>query len=68
MALLLTPEERQRFAAWLENEITTSDRLMLLLQKQGSIWEPVVEMHRREIAASRVILNKLRSIESQTIG
>jgi len=67
--LLLTEQERHRFADWLEMEAASSEGLALELDKLfGGSVAAIAKQHRMEAAASRLIAKKLRSIESMTIG
>lgn len=65
-ALLLTPAERDRFAAYLENEARTDEVMAKQIDKVGP--EILAKKYRVEALAARVIAKKLRSIEDQVIG
>ena len=65
-ALLLTPAERERFAAYLENEARADEALAEQISKIGP--EILAKKYRVEALAARVIAKKLREIEDQVIG
>ena len=54
-SLMLTDEERNRFAAWLEREAETGQGIVEQREKQN-------------IAAAIIIARKLRNTHSETIG
>lgn len=68
MSMLLTEQERLRFAAWLEREASTSSALIEQMEKLGPHVAPMVVHQRAEIAASLLIAKKLRAIQSESIG
>jgi len=65
-ALSLTPAERERFAAYLENGARADEVLAEQISKVGP--EILAKKYRVEALAARVIARKLRSIEDQVIG
>lgn len=65
-ALLLTRAERDRFAAYLENEARSDEELAKQVDKIGP--EVLAKKYRVEALAARVIAKKLREIEDQTIS
>lgn len=66
--LLLTQQERDRFAAWLENEAATSKLLIEQMEKLGPHALPVLNLERTEMNAAIVIARKLRNTTSESIG
>ena len=68
MSLLLTDEERMRFADWLELEARTATGLIEQLEKLGQYAAPLVAREKAEAAAARLIAAKLRGIQSMSIG
>jgi hypothetical protein len=61
MSLLLTVQERDRFATWLENEAKTAKGIIEQLEKLGPHTAPVIAREKLEIGAALVIAKKLRS-------
>ena len=68
MNLLLTAQERDRFAAWLENEARTAEGLIARMEKLGPYTAPLVVREKAEAAAAVVIARKLRATQSMSIG
>ena len=68
MDLLLTPQERERFAAWLEHEAATSKGLIEQLKRLGQPMAMVVAREEAEAAAALLIARKLRATHSGSIG
>jgi hypothetical protein len=68
MNLLLTDQERERFAAWLEHEAATENTLVAQMEKLGPSFALVIEQKKLEANASLVIARKLRSTQSMSIG
>lgn len=66
--MLLTPEERDRFAAWLEREAETAKQIVEQMEKLGPMTAPLVQREKAEAAAALLIARKLRSIESVSIA
>ena len=66
MAQLLTAAERERFATYLEQEAATDEIMAEQVAKIGP--EILAKKYRAEALAARVIAQKLRSIEGQTIA
>jgi hypothetical protein len=62
--MLLTQEERNRFATWLENEVVTSKAIVTQLEFLGPHAAPLVAREKAEAAAAELIAHKLRSTES----
>jgi hypothetical protein len=67
MSLLLSDEERNRFASWLELEIESSKGMIEQFKKLGQIGEPLIKRETVEMQAALIIARKLRSIESFSI-
>lgn len=65
--ILLTDQERDHFAAWLEQEAESSRMLLKQLEKlpQGAV---VADHMKREAGACALIALKLRSIETMSIS
>lgn len=68
MDLLLTPQERDRFAAWLEHEAATAKGLIEQMEKLGPHMAPMVAREKAEGAAALLIARKLRATHSDSIG
>lgn len=68
MSLLLSQEERDRFATWLEHEATVGRDLIAQMEKLGPHAAPIVAREKAEAAAALVIARKLRSTEGLSIG
>lgn len=62
---MLTSEERNRFATYLEREAETDEMMAEQLMKMGP--EILAKKYRVESMAARVIAQKLRSIIDETI-
>lgn len=68
MSMLLTNEERERFAAWLEHEASTAKILIEQMEKLGPHAAPLVAREKAEAAAAMLIAAKLRATQSMSIG
>lgn len=68
MNLLLTDQERDRFASWLEHEATVGKGLIEQMEKLGPHAAPLVAREKQEAAAALVIARKLRATEGMSIG
>ena len=68
MDLLLTQQERDRFAAWLEHEAAVGKGLIEQMEKLGPHAGPLVAREKAEAAAALLIARKLRSTEGMSIG
>jgi hypothetical protein len=68
MDLLLTQQERDRFAAWLEHEAAVAKGLIEQMEKLGPHAAPLVAQEKAEAAAALVIARKLRATEGMSIG
>ena len=68
MGLLLTQQERDRFAAWLEHEAAVGKGLIEQMEKLGPHAWPLVAREKAEAAAALLIARKLRSTEGMSIG
>lgn len=64
---LLTQEERDRFAAYLEAEAATDEGIAQQME-QAKVPDVLIRKIRAEATAARIIAAKLRSIESMQIG
>lgn len=68
MDLLLTPQERDRFAAWLEHEAATAKGLIEQMEKLGPHVAPMVAREKAEASAALLIARKLRATHSDSLG
>lgn len=66
-SLLLTSQERDRFASWLEREIETGKGMLQQMEKMPNM-EPFIAKQKREMAAYLIVARVLRSTEDMTIG
>lgn len=64
MDLLLTEQERERFAAWLEHEAATAKGLIEQMEKLGPAMAMLIAREKAEAAAALVIARKLRATHS----
>ena len=55
----LTREERNRFIAWLNNEVQQERQLLVQIEKQPGFMEAVVRHKRNEIGAYLVVMKRL---------
>lgn len=62
--MLLTQDERDRFATWLELEAETATGIIRQLEKMGPGVAPLVLREKAEAAAALLIARKLRATES----
>jgi hypothetical protein len=64
--MLLTQAERDKFAAWLENEARTD---MGMVEQMATIGTPdmVLTRYRQEATAAMLIARKLRSIHDEVV-
>lgn len=63
--LLLTPEERERFATWLEQEAAANQLLAAQMDMlAGSAMSYLARMKRDEVASFERVARILRSIET----
>jgi hypothetical protein len=67
MDLLLSTQERDRFAAWLEHEAATAKVLIEQMEKLGPHAAPLVAREKAEALAALLIVRKLRATESMSI-
>jgi len=68
MDLLLTEQERERFASWLEHEAAVSQGLIEQLEKLGAAGAIASFREKQEAVAALLIARKLRETQSQSIG
>jgi len=64
----LTREERNRFIAWLNNEVQQERQLLVELEKLPGFMEAVVRHKRNEIGAYLVVMKRLLPGEEMYIG
>lgn len=65
--LLLSEQERERFAAWLEQEAATSEAVVEQMSKL-TVPQAFVDKERAEANAARIIARRLRATESVAVG
>lgn len=65
----LSDEERQRFAAYLEQDAANDAAMAEQIEKMGGgpPMEMMAKKMRTEATAARIVAAKLRSIETQTV-
>lgn len=68
MSMLLTDQERERFAAWLEHEAATDAGLVEQMEKLGPQMAMLATRKKAEAAAALMIARKLRSTHGDSIG
>lgn len=66
MDLLLTDQERMRFAAWLEHDAATTQGIVEQMEKLGPHTAPMVARQKMEAAAALFIARKLRETHSDS--
>lgn len=59
--ITLTAQERERFAAWLEQEATTDEQIIPQVETLSGM-QPYISRLRLHVAACRLLAHKLRSI------
>jgi len=67
MDLLLTAQERERFAGWLEREAASSEAIAAQMET-SSIPQVLTRKLRAEAAACKIVASILRSTEDMSIG
>jgi hypothetical protein len=65
--IILSQSERDKFAAWLEQEAKQSE-LMVGTMQANKIPQALMMRETSELLASRIIAAKLRSIQGMEIG
>jgi hypothetical protein len=65
---MLTEQERQRFAEWLEREALTSKGLIEQMKKLGPAMNIAMQREQAEAAAALLIARKLRATQSMSVG
>jgi hypothetical protein len=68
MTITLSAAEREKFAAWLEQDLESSKILVNQLKKLGTGGEAVAKNRKQEMMAELIVCRRLRSIEDMTIG
>lgn len=63
---MLTPEERERFASWLEHEASTDDELIAQMEKTG-VPRTFVVAREIDAQAKRRIAHILRSTDAVSL-
>lgn len=66
--MVLTQQERDKFAAWLEREAESAKAIIEQLEKLGPHGALIAKKEKQEMTAALIIAAKLRSIQSETIG
>lgn len=65
--LLLTDQERIRFADWLRREVNSHREIIKQMEKLPSM-APVIEREKQRAAAKLLVAIELQSIETMTVG
>lgn len=65
--MLLTDDERRRFAEYLEQDAASGEAILEQLAKLPGM-DAIIRLTRAEVAASRIVAKKLRSTHSESIG
>ncbi len=66
--MLLTQEERVKFCEWLRQDIESSTKILGQLDRLGSGYAEIRKRMAVEMMAEKIVLKKLESTESQTLG
>ena len=66
MIIMLSKEERERFAAWLEQDAAGTDGLLQQMAKLPNT-EAIAKVKRAESMAQKIVAKMLRSIEGMEI-
>ncbi len=66
--IYLDQHERDKFAAYLEQDSESDSSMIEQLIKVGMAPEQLIKKMKAEAVASRIVALKLRSIETETIG
>lgn len=64
--MILTQEERDKFATYLEEDAASNDGLIVQATKVGGM-EPLIQKLKIEAASARIIARKLRTTESMSL-
>lgn len=64
--MLLTAEERQRFAAWLKQNIESNRLLAGQLEKMGMV--AIAKQKQQSVMASIIVLREIENVEEVTLG
>ena len=64
---LLTAQERERFAGWLEREVESAKGMIAQMGKMSGL-APMIEKEKRWAAACLIVARHLRNTEDMTIG
>ena len=65
--LLLSKQERERFASWLEHEALVGRDLIVYMEKLGPAGAMLASRERAEAKAAELIARKLRATHTQSI-
>lgn len=65
--LLLTAQERERFAGWLEREVESAKGMIEQMEKMPGL-APMIEKEKRWAVACLIVARHLRNTEDMTIG
>jgi len=63
--IVLTPEERDRFAAYLEQDLASKEMMLEQLKKIGP--QAMEKHYSAEIMASKIVCQMLRNTETETL-
>lgn len=66
--MILTEEERNKFASYLEQDAKDGDAIEQQMANLGDYTDPIRKQIRVESMAARVIAKKLRSTESMEVS
>lgn len=66
-SLLLTAQERDRFASWLEREVETGKGMIQQMEKMGNM-QMFIDKMKREMTAYLIVARVLRTTEDASIG
>jgi hypothetical protein len=66
--MLLTQQERKRFAEWLEQDIGSNGALISQFDKLGPHLKQLKELKIKLVEAEKTVLKEIQSVEAQTIG
>lgn len=66
--MILTKDERERFACWCEAQASDAKAIIEQLKKLGPHGDIVAQREKQEAGAALLIAAKLRAIEDTSIG
>lgn len=65
--MLLTDDERRRFAEYLEQDAASGEAILSQLEKLPGM-DAIIRKTQAEVAATKIVAKKLRSLHSESIG